>query len=238
MKKIFTLFAFAALAAGAACAQEVIATCECPASKNNAAGTEEFGYYFKKGWGTKPFDLDFKVDGVVKGMDGSYFVNAQVGDQLVFTYTVDTQLTDDSNLAQIQLAAKTAPDWTWTQMFNSVDLPVKAEYPATWVYTIGDSQTVYKEWKDECEEYGDAYFTSAEDELAALKNSGIVVKGQLFYLKKIEIVRPSGAGIADVAVDADAPAEYYNLQGMRVNDLTPGNLYIVRQGGKTAKIVK
>lgn len=40
------------------------------------------------------------------------------------------------------------------------------------------------------------------------------------------------------AADTNAPAEYYNIQGMRVNAnaLTPG-LYIVRQGGKTTKTV-
>jgi len=45
-------------------------------------------------------------------------------------------------------------------------------------------------------------------------------------------------GIEDVTVaDEDAPAEYYNLSGMRVNgeNLTPG-IYVKRQGGKATKV--
>lgn len=48
-----------------------------------------------------------------------------------------------------------------------------------------------------------------------------------------------GAGVEAVGVDnADAPVEYFNLQGMSVNadNLTPG-IYIKRQGTETSKIV-
>jgi len=45
------------------------------------------------------------------------------------------------------------------------------------------------------------------------------------------------AGIADVAVDADAPVEYYNLQGVRMQgDMAPG-LYIRRQGNQATKVL-
>lgn len=47
-------------------------------------------------------------------------------------------------------------------------------------------------------------------------------------------------GIEGIATEADgnAPAEYYNMSGMRVNgdNLTPG-IYIVRKGSKTTKIL-
>jgi len=45
-------------------------------------------------------------------------------------------------------------------------------------------------------------------------------------------------GITDITVaDENAPAEYYNLSGMRVNgeNLTPG-IYVKRQGGKATKV--
>ncbi len=49
----------------------------------------------------------------------------------------------------------------------------------------------------------------------------------------------ASAGIADVTVDNDsnAPVEYYNLNGVRVNadNLAPG-IYVRRQGTKTAKV--
>ncbi|MEZ3591784.1 MAG: Ig-like domain-containing protein [Muribaculaceae bacterium] len=40
-----------------------------------------------------------------------------------------------------------------------------------------------------------------------------------------------------IEAEADAPAEYYNLQGVRVSGDEPG-IYVVRQGGKVTKIVK
>lgn len=50
----------------------------------------------------------------------------------------------------------------------------------------------------------------------------------------------SSAGVnspVSAADNSDAPAEYYNLQGMRVVNPTPGNLYIKRQGTDVAKVV-
>ena len=46
-----------------------------------------------------------------------------------------------------------------------------------------------------------------------------------------------GAGVEFIGMDnADAPAEYYNLQGMKVNNPEKG-IYIVRQGRKASKVV-
>lgn len=42
--------------------------------------------------------------------------------------------------------------------------------------------------------------------------------------------------IESIALDSNAPAEYYNLQGVRVSGEEPG-LYIVRQGDKVAKVL-
>lgn len=50
----------------------------------------------------------------------------------------------------------------------------------------------------------------------------------------------SSAGVStpvSVADNSDAPVEYYNLQGMRVDNPTTGNMYIKRQGTKTAKVI-
>lgn len=47
-----------------------------------------------------------------------------------------------------------------------------------------------------------------------------------------------GAGVDDVAVDAaNAPVEFYNLQGVRVDNPAAGQLVIKRQGGKVSKII-
>ena len=46
------------------------------------------------------------------------------------------------------------------------------------------------------------------------------------------------AGVNDVIVDqpADAPVEYYNLQGIRVANPAQGQIYIQRQGNTATKI--
>lgn len=47
------------------------------------------------------------------------------------------------------------------------------------------------------------------------------------------------AAIDSVGIDANAPVELYNIQGMRINNtntLTPG-IYIMRQGGKSVKVL-
>lgn len=48
-------------------------------------------------------------------------------------------------------------------------------------------------------------------------------------------VGESLSGIADADVEAGAPAEYFNMQGVRVEgEITPG-VYIVRRGSKVTK---
>lgn len=54
----------------------------------------------------------------------------------------------------------------------------------------------------------------------------------------IEVWDPIHAGIDNVDVDCnDAPVEYYNLQGVRVENPAAG-LYIMKQGNKVTKVVK
>lgn len=51
-------------------------------------------------------------------------------------------------------------------------------------------------------------------------------------------ISTSESGIQDVVVDENAPVEWFNLQGVRVNgeNLTPG-IYIKRQGSKAVKVL-
>ncbi len=45
------------------------------------------------------------------------------------------------------------------------------------------------------------------------------------------------SGVDDVTVDANAPVEYFNLQGMRVDNPAKGRVYIKRQGAKASKVI-
>ncbi len=44
-------------------------------------------------------------------------------------------------------------------------------------------------------------------------------------------------GIEEAGIDADSPAEWFDLQGMRLAAPEKGRIVIVRQGGKTRKTV-
>ena len=43
--------------------------------------------------------------------------------------------------------------------------------------------------------------------------------------------------VTNVAVDANAPVEYYNLQGFRVANPEQGRIYIKRQGSVASKVI-
>lgn len=52
------------------------------------------------------------------------------------------------------------------------------------------------------------------------------------------IVKTEGpTAIEDINADENAPVEYYNLQGMRINEPAAGQVVIRRQGSKVSKIV-
>lgn len=74
---------------------------------------------------------------------------------------------------------------------------------------------------------------------ASDKTNNAVVNSKT--LRSSSFIAPTGVeNVLDnsEAIDTNAPAEYYNIQGVRVNanNLTPG-LYIVRQGGKSTKTI-
>ena len=102
---------------------------------------------------------------------------------------------------------------------------------STWRF---DSFLIKHEWTDEDDDSvpyqewtGEMIFNSLE------YNKWDNNATQTASISDIEI--PS-SGIENIDIDTNAPAEYYNLQGIKVNgdNLTPG-LYIKRQGNKATK---
>lgn len=53
----------------------------------------------------------------------------------------------------------------------------------------------------------------------------------------LEVASDSTTGIDVLVNDKDAPVEYYNLQGVRVNGILPGGLYLKRQGRDVSKVM-
>lgn len=54
-------------------------------------------------------------------------------------------------------------------------------------------------------------------------------------IKSVKVANRDGAGVENIAVDAAAPVEYYNLQGVRVAEPANG-IFIRRQGNKVTKV--
>ena len=140
----------------------------------------------------------------------------KVGDKLVFTYK-DVDNSDPEKPAQIQLATFAGEAWAWTQLVEYADIA-----GTSYTYTVtGDP-------------FGD--YTDVE----MLSATGFAVKGQNATLVKVELVTEGGGqdGINNVAIDMNAPVEIYNLQGVRVNEMVNGQIYILRQGNTVTKVIK
>lgn len=64
----------------------------------------------------------------------------------------------------------------------------------------------------------------------------------VLYYNRVGIANHAGikttTGLETIGDDTDAPVEIYNLQGIRVSEMTPGQIYIVRQGSKVEKIAR
>lgn len=64
----------------------------------------------------------------------------------------------------------------------------------------------------------------------------------VLYYNRVGIANNAGikttTGLETIGDDTEAPVEIYNLQGIRVSVMTPGQIYIVRQGSKVEKIAR
>lgn len=65
--------------------------------------------------------------------------------------------------------------------------------------------------------------------------------GKMYLLGKeastIVIKSDANSGVIDIVADENAPVEYFNLQGVRVNNPAAGQFVIVRQGSKVTKTI-
>ncbi|MBP3537701.1 MAG: hypothetical protein J6J93_09225 [Muribaculaceae bacterium] len=59
-----------------------------------------------------------------------------------------------------------------------------------------------------------------------------------WFIDNVKVTATTGTTAVDnIAVDAAAPAEYYNLQGVRIAEPENG-MYIVRKGNRVSKVIK
>ena len=82
----------------------------------------------------------------------------------------------------------------------------------------------------------EAVYAITEADLEALKAHGLLISGFAVTVTKVTLQKMDTSGIDEVeAADSEAPVEYYNLQGVRVDEPAAG-LYIRRQGNKVSKV--
>lgn len=84
----------------------------------------------------------------------------------------------------------------------------------------------------------------SEAMLSKLKNTGLWVYGSDIRLTDAILLRKSQTGIDDIftdkseGIDFTQPYEIYTVMGVRVSEMTPGAVYIIRQGTNVVKMVK
>lgn len=110
---------------------------------------------------------------------------------------------------------------------------VKVEYPAAEANALAIEYVGTGIWQAELpQEAKYVYFTDGPADRGT--NKLFAVEHEKTYSPETEGV----TGVESVAVDANAPAVYYNLQGVRVANPEAGQVYIMVQGNKTAKVIK
>ncbi|MDE6452611.1 MAG: hypothetical protein K2L27_00240 [Muribaculaceae bacterium] len=78
-------------------------------------------------------------------------------------------------------------------------------------------------------------YTPSEADLALLASHGLRIRGFAVTITKVSVKYMESASVSEIAAD-DAPVEYYNLQGVRVQNPGAG-VYIRRQGNNVTKVM-
>ena len=82
----------------------------------------------------------------------------------------------------------------------------------------------------------DAVYEINVTDLEKLKTHGLVISGFAVTVTKVSLITVDQSGIDDIGSDSnDMPVEYYNRNGMRVDNPANG-IFIRRQGNKVSKI--
>lgn len=79
--------------------------------------------------------------------------------------------------------------------------------------------------------------TLKQEYIDKLKANGLTIQADRFILDQLLLKSDSTVSIKDIDIDSDnAPVEYFNLNGIRVNKPENG-VFIRRQGNKISKII-
>lgn len=129
------------------------------------------------------------------------------------------------------------------QVVLSVGDTRETEVPAARAKAADEDMTVDQEMNKSLTDEG----TSSRKKLvlsdrvaAAIKAEGLTINGSNADIDHVRLLsRDRTTGIEDVATEAadNAPVEIYTTDGIRVAEMKPGHIYIVRQGDKVSKMI-
>ncbi len=179
--------------------------------------------------------------------DGGWFGHGEWFNKTTYAWCIN----DDAPADCIDVVSQDVegmPAGQYTVSYRAVNQGNDGETPL--VIKFNDTEASATNW-----EGTDLWYASAEDEMAHnILTASFEVKedGKLsirmektskagmqnrFAFKSFALsyLGNSGAGVADIAVDGNAPVEYFNLQGVRVANPENG-IFVRRQGNKVSKI--
>lgn len=145
----------------------------------------------------------------------SVFIEAGAGSTFVFDYTINEGCAD----AKFRITA----NWSNTLLPGFVPDPGTDRYKV--VYE-GGSYSI---------NITDEVITLLSDDESCGWDGSVRIGGENFTITKAVISNPE-SGIDDINADRNAAVEYFNLQGIRVDNPTNG-IYIRRQGADVKKVI-
>lgn len=215
MKKIFTLFAAAVMALSASA--EVVYLSNVNKEKENILDASMLGA--PDGWTLQCMNEAKNLES-----GNAMTVNGDTYNPIKF-----------SNGAQNTLTLPEGFVVTKITFYATINKPAATERPCYWAevggveYTADNNNGIIDSYQ-EFDAPNVQSFDINNLRVVTFKNSG----EQPFAVIAVEYTE--GAGINDIVADENAPVEYFNLQGMRVENPENG-LYIRRQGNKVTKVV-
>ena len=215
MKKIFTLFAAAVMAMSAFA--DTVYLCNPDKVKQNILTGSEMGA--PEGW-------TLQCMNEAKNLESGSTMT--VGNQSLIPIKF-------SNGAQNTLTLPEGFVVTKLTLYATINTDAPTDRPCYWAevagveYTVDDNHGIIDSHKD-YDNPNVQSFDIDNQRVVTFKNTG----EQPFAVLEVEYTKASG--INDINVDnANAPVEYFNLQGIRVENPSNG-LYIRRQGNKVEKV--
>lgn len=228
MKKIFTLFAAAAMALTASAQNEYKASGE-----NVAAGT------------TLVDNADLSVKTVYSAKGG---VEAQNICGVEFTGWFQLRVASDPNADNVTGGEQSDSTPLVVEAKKTVDFSIYTRrQKGSDGYNVGDNKDILATNQNGIVAVAGTLTidpnTDTDGSYGYVKNTFHFEPGTYTLYRRGSTMRVFGftwaagtSAITDIAADENAPVEYFNLQGIRVDNPTSG-LYIKRQGSKVTKVI-